>query len=297
MKPFGLALLVMTLGTFSPVGAQDPQSTQSSPKPSPPPIHAVTETPTPTNPIPPLTSPLEDIFYKNYWYLVLRDTKEVFTAPGRWNTRDWLMFGGVAAGVGTLVLFDNDIKREIRQNRDDTVTDIFDQIQPLGNEYAIGIIGSFYLTGEFFKNTRAKATALDALSATAIGSGLVANSLKYVIGRERPSEQHGAYNFGPFSGNDSFCSGHTTEAFVLASVITEHYDSPWVNFASYGLATMVGYARMNNNRHWASDIAAGAAVGTFVGKTVVRFNREHRRIKLQPIVGPDIRGAQLSMAW
>jgi membrane-associated phospholipid phosphatase len=221
----------------------------------------------------------------------------VFTAPARWDTRDWLVLGGIAAGIGTVAAFDEDIERGIRGARNNTVTDIFDNVQPLGNEYAIGIVGTFYLYGEIFKDPRAKTTALDAISASAIASGIVTNSFKYVIGRGRPTDGRGAYNFRPFSGQDSFSSGHTTEAFALASVITEHYNAPWVQVTSYGLASAVGYARLNNNRHWPSDVLAGATIGTFVGKTVVHFNQGHRQVSIQPIVGPDIHGAEMSLAW
>ena len=245
----------------------------------------------------PLAAPVEDLFKKNYWFLVILDTKEVFTAPARWDTRDWLVLGGIAAGIGTVAAFDEDIERGIRGARNNTVTNIFDNVEPLGNEYAIGIVGTFYIYGEFFKDPRAKTTALDSIAATAIASGIVTNSFKYVIGRGRPTDGHGAYNFRPFSGQDSFSSGHTTEAFALASVITEHYNAPWVEVASYGLASAVGYARLNNNRHWPSDVLTGATIGTFVGKTVVHFNARHRQVKLQPIVGSDIRGAEISLAW
>jgi hypothetical protein len=80
-------------------------------------------------------------------------------------------------------------------------------------------------------------------------------------------------------------------------VITEHYNAPWVQVSCYGLASAVGYARLNNNRHWPSDVLAGATIGTFVGKTVVHFNEKHRQVSIQPIVGPDIRGAQMSVPW
>jgi membrane-associated phospholipid phosphatase len=245
----------------------------------------------------PLAAPVEDLFKKNYWFLVILDTKEVFTAPARWDTRDWMVLGGIAAGIGTVAAFDKDIEHAIRGARNNTVTSIFDNVQPLGNEYAIGIVGSFYIYGEIFKDPRAKTTALDSIAATAIASGIVTNSFKYVIGRGRPTDGHGAYNFQPFSGQDSFSSGHTTEAFALASVISEHYDSLWVQVPAYGLASAVGYARLNNNRHWPSDVLAGAVIGTFVGKTVVHFNQRHRQISIQPIVGPDIHGAQMSMPW
>ena len=245
----------------------------------------------------PLAAPVEDLFKKNYWYLVVLDVKEVFTAPARWETRDWLVLGGLVAGIGTVAVFDEDIERAIRTHRNDTLTTIFDNVQPLGNEYAIGVIGTFYIAGEIFKDPRAKNTALDAISASAIASGIIDNALKYVVGRGRPTDNQGAYNFQPFSGRDSFASGHATEAFALASVISEHYNTPWVQFTSYGLASMVGYARLNNNRHWPSDVLAGAVIGTFVGKTVVHFNQNHRKVSLQPIVGPDIHGAQISVSW
>jgi membrane-associated phospholipid phosphatase len=245
----------------------------------------------------PLAAPVEDLFKKNYWYLVVLDTKEVFTAPARWDARDWMVLGGLVAGIGTVAAFDEDIGRAIRTHRNDTVTTIFDNVQPLGNEYAIGVVGTFYIAGEIFKDPRAKNTALDAISATAIASGIIDNSLKYIVGRGRPTDNRGGYSFQPFSGRDSFASGHATEAFALASVISEHYDTPWVRFTSYGLASMVGYARLNNNRHWPSDVLVGAAIGTFVGKTVVHFNNNHRKISLQPIVGPDIHGTQVSLSW
>src|SRR5260370_13007708 len=180
----------------------------------------------------PLAAPVEDLFKKSYWFLVMLDTKEVFTAPARWDTHDWLVLGGIAAGIGTVAAFDQDIEHGIRQARSNTVTNIFDNVQPLGNEYAVGIVGPFYIYGEFFKDPRAKTTALDAISATAIASGIVTNSFKYVIGRARPTDGSGAYNFRPVSGQDSFSSGHTTEAFALASVITEHYNAPWVQVTS-----------------------------------------------------------------
>ena len=251
----------------------------------------------PTNPLPPFTAPIEDLFERKYWYLVLLDTKEVFMSPHHWDSRDWLTLGVISAGIGTVMVFDEDINRGIRHGRSDTLTNIFDNVQPLGNEYAIGLVGTFYLWGEVFKDQRAKATALDSIAASGIASGLVVNSTKYLIGRARPTDGHGAYDFQPFSGHDSFLSGHTTEAFTLASVISEHYDSMWVKVVAYGLAGTVGYARLNNNRHWTSDVLAGAVVGTYVGKTVVHFNRDHHRLKLQPIVSADMQGAEVSMPW
>ena len=43
----------------------------------------------------------------------------------------------------------------------------------------------------------------------------------------------------------------------------------------YGGATLVGLSRMYNNAHWASDVALGAAIGTFSGIKVVRYSHAH----------------------
>lgn len=244
----------------------------------------------------PVVAPVEDLFQRNYWYEVLLDVREVFIAPSKWDTRDWLTLGGVVAGIGTVAIFDEDINHAIQRNKNGTVNDVLHAVEPFGNEYAIGVVGSFYVFGEFFKDPRAKTTALDAISASAIASGIITNVSKYAIGRSRPLDHEGAYHFAPFSGRDSFSSGHTAEAFALASVISEHYPTPWVQITSYGIAGLVGYARISEGRHWPSDVLAGAAIGTFVGKTVVHFNERHRRVALEPLLG-SINGAELSYSW
>ena len=294
----GLGLVSFSASAVTNPFAADAYRTDEVTTPEAPSTTPVTEPGVnPTNPLPPFTAPIEDLLERNYWYLAMLDTKEVFTSPVRWSSRDWLTLGGISAGIGVVMVFDEDIQHAIRRGRSDTLTNIFDNVQPLGNEYAIGIVGTFYLWGEIFKDPRAKSTALDSIAASGIASGLIVNATKYLVGRARPTDGKGAYDFQTFSGHDSFLSGHTTEAFTLASVITEHYDAWWVKVTAYGLAGTVGYARLNNNRHWTSDVLAGAVVGTYVGKTVVRFNREHHRIKLQPIVAPNLQGAEFSMAW
>jgi membrane-associated phospholipid phosphatase len=76
----------------------------------------------------------------------------------------------------------------------------------------------------------------------------------------------------------SFPSGHTTAAFAAAAAVTNETVRWWpkwqwaIGTAMFGGATMLGLSRMYNNRHWASDVVLGAAIGTFAGDKVVRFN-------------------------
>jgi membrane-associated phospholipid phosphatase len=43
----------------------------------------------------------------------------------------------------------------------------------------------------------------------------------------------------------------------------------------YGGAALMGLSRMYNNQHWASDVMAGAAIGTLIGIKVVKYTHSH----------------------
>ena len=91
----------------------------------------------------------------------------------------------------------------------------------------------------------------DAFSA-AIMAGTV-NGIKYSVKRLRPDGSR--YN--------SFPSGHTATAFMTASLLHKKYGwrSPWFSIGGYTAAAVTGVSRICNNRHWMSDVVAGAAVG------------------------------------
>jgi membrane-associated phospholipid phosphatase len=199
--------------------------------------------------------------------------------------------------VGLAFVFDEDIRSRIQRNRNSTVNSVFDALEPFGQEYSAGVLLAFYVGGEFLHDPRAKSVALDGISASIIASGLIDQPLKYVIGRSRPSKDQGAYDFHPFHGSASFPSGHATQAFAVATVISEHYESLWIRLTAYGLASAVGYARLNKDEHWTSDVLAGAAIGTFVGHVVVHFNQHHRNISLQPVIERNMQGGQISFSF
>ncbi|MBQ0030768.1 MAG: phosphatase PAP2 family protein [Bacteroidales bacterium] len=92
---------------------------------------------------------------------------------------------------------------------------------------------------------------------TAISAATV-EGLKNTVGRTRPDNQY---------ERNSFPSGHTITSFTSATILHREYGgvSPWFSVGGYTLASFVGVSRLLNNRHWASDVLAGAGFGIVAG--------------------------------
>lgn len=140
-------------------------------------------------------------------------------------------------------------------------------------EFVVLTSGRIYAGGAWYDNNRAKRFAVTLTEATLV-SGVAALGAKFVFGRERPTGANDPDTFHYFHGTKkewvSFPSGHTTTAFSWAAVTAEEFPSPWVAAAAYGTAGAVGFSRMYQDEHWASDVVAGAALGYFTDKMVCR---------------------------
>ncbi|MBH8557209.1 phosphatase PAP2 family protein [Hymenobacter negativus] len=98
------------------------------------------------------------------------------------------------------------------------------------------------------------------LAAHELDEGIVSN-LKRITAEPRP------YNAQDLS---SFPSSHTSQAFLTATLLHEQYGRqyPWVSVSGYAVATATGAMRLMGNKHWATDVLAGAAIGFLSAETV-----------------------------
>ncbi|HEV2752172.1 MAG TPA: phosphatase PAP2 family protein [Gemmatimonadales bacterium] len=93
-------------------------------------------------------------------------------------------------------------------------------------------------------------------------AGVLVTGAKLVIGRLRPFQSEEPYDLKPFSGADAFPSGHATMAFGLAAALADEIRRPWASVVLFAAAAGTGWSRLNDNKHWLSDVVAGAALGT-----------------------------------
>ena len=156
--------------------------------------------------------------------------------------------------------------------------------------FAIG--GAMYLGGRLAHNERLADLGLHGTEAIFVG--LVATgAIKGMAGRARPyMGTDSPHNFKLFRGftdgsdYSSFPSGHTLTGFAAAAAVTAETHRWWPHSTwdiapvMYGGATLIGMSRMYNNKHWASDVMMGAAIGTFAGRKVVQYHHSHPKNRI-----------------
>lgn len=137
-----------------------------------------------------------------------------------------------------------DYLNEWRGDHRVTVDDYLQYI-PLGSVYGLSLLGA-EAKHNYVDRTLELATAYVAL-------GAMVNAVKYTVREPRPDG----------SANNSFPSGHTATTFMGAELVRIEYgdDSPWISVGAYTIATAVGVLRVYNNRHWFTDVFAGAGIG------------------------------------
>ena len=231
---------------------------------------------------------------------LIDDTTATLLAPLRWDGHDWLLTGATTVGiVGVGLLLDEEIEQDSQKDRESGKDQALDKVGLLGTGVSLAVIGGLWIGGELTDSPRAVDTALDCIESSVIASGIITPSIKFIVGRERPGNGD-AFKFDPFTSfSSSFPSGHTTQAFAVASVIAANYDDqPWIGATALTIAGVVGYSRINANQHYASDVLAGAAIGTAVGWSIVRRHRQ-QTTGLTPDVGLVLGGGTegVIMKW
>lgn len=164
-----------------------------------------------------------------------------------------LIIPSVLIGYGVIGLESDQLKTWNLQVRDEVKEDIdnkvsiddFSQWAPAATVFALDAFG---VKGK--NNLRDQSTII--LTSYAIMSATVL-SLKSITKEERPDG----------SSKNSFPSGHTATAFAGAEFLFQEYKdkSVWIGIAGYTVATATGIFRVYNNRHWVTDIVAGAGIG------------------------------------
>jgi hypothetical protein len=252
--------------------------------------------------LPPKT---DTILNESKWILtsMLEDQGKLWTSPLRIKKKDLMVWIPVLTATAVTILYDEEIYSGFKefQNNHEWVSDISPVITWGGeNVFVLSVGGLFYLSGVLSGKEKARQTGLIALQ-TWIHTGIIVQVGKLLSGRQRPSYSEGKdkwYGFPaslnrfkgePTSKYDAFPSGHTIEAWALATIIAEQYkDIKIIPVISYTLATGVGLSRVTEDAHWLSDVILGGALGYSIGRFMIRERKDTHWIILPKTTGNDM---------
>lgn len=140
-----------------------------------------------------------------------------------------------------------EVRDFLNEWRGDHRTEVDDYLQyvPLASVYGFSLLGA-EAKHNYIDRTLELATAYVAV-------GVIVNGIKYTVRAPRPDG----------SSNNSFPSGHTSTTFMGAELVRIEYgeEHPWLAVGAYTIAAATGVLRVYNERHWFTDVFAGAGVG------------------------------------
>ncbi|UYQ94543.1 phosphatase PAP2 family protein [Chitinophaga horti] len=180
--------------------------------------------------------------------------------------------GLVVSGILTNANGDDAIKMEIKEMRNVNMRDFSTKIDNYLQYSPVVIAYGLDALGVKSRNPVIERSLI--LAKGAVLNYVTVNALKRVTRQLRPDET--TYNSWP--------SGHTANAFAAATFLSEEYKHrfKWMPYAAYGLASTVGALRIANNRHYISDVLAGAGFGYLSMKVAYwthqyRWSKKHRK--------------------
>ena len=209
-----------------------------------------------------------------------------------------LIIPATLIGIGFIGLESDWLKWHNQETRDElqehshplVTIDDFTQFAPLAATYTLKLCG--------VKSRHDYADMTIIAGTSYLLTSMATYSIKSITRVERPDG----------SSHNSFPSGHTATAFAGAELLRREYwnISPWIGISGYAVAAGTGFLRMYNNRHWLTDVIAGAGIGImsvqaayWLYPTITRafFKKRYNKIFVAPQFSSTSAGLTLSVVF
>jgi len=156
-------------------------------------------------------------------------------------------YGAFAGGNNFINDLDRTTRAELQEDHPlfSNKMDNFMQYAPAAAVYALHLAG-----------VKGRNSTLDATGSYMVSFAIMKASTEWVKSATKRLRPDG-------STRNSFPSGHTATSFTSAEFLMQEYKdvSPWIGYGGYAVAITTGVFRLYNNRHWVSDVVAGAGFG------------------------------------
>lgn len=191
-------------------------------------------------------------------------------SKARIPSRAWI----VPAALGVSVALDEEARESALASHSRTLDHFARVINPLGTARFLIPAMAISLVGATAAGNRSLERGTVNIVAGYVASDVVESTLKPLIGRERPHVSGNSRRFRAFTRSGdwhSFPSAHVTHITSIAEAISEQSHSAGLSLAGDLLISLVGWDRVYEDQHWASDVTATVAITSLVSRATVRW--------------------------
>lgn len=228
------------------------------------------------------------------------ESADLATTPFEVSNGNIVLTLGVAGATALAYTYDRDIQRKLQTNKNSVMRKATDAGTVAGDPFLhLGLAALVYGTAIAADSPKWKKTG-EMMGEALILADASTLIIKEAVGRGRPNTTESRGDFKPlgFKNNyDSFSSMHTASSFALASVLAATSDSFAMKSAYYLAATFISFSRIYQNKHWASDVVFGAALGELSGRVVTAYHASKNKIALAPQTYMNGAGLALVGKW
>lgn len=205
---------------------------------------------------------------RNFVKNVAFDQIHIWESPFKMRDGDatWAVPFGIV--TGSLIATDHDVSKQLATP---SRQDISNKLSNAGLYGSIAAGAGFYGLGLMTQDEHKREAGM--LSGEAfVDATLVAQALKFAVGRQRPFQ---ADHFGHIGkGGNSFPSEHAIGSFAIASVLAHEFPNPFMEIGAYGVASAVAASRVTAGQHFPSDVLVGSAFGYLIGRSIYREHHD-----------------------
>ncbi|MBO8130475.1 MAG: phosphatase PAP2 family protein [Candidatus Marinimicrobia bacterium] len=206
--------------------------------------------------------------FKAYSKHILKSGKTIINLEYHKN-----IFIAGATSLPIAFIIDKKLQTQIQKNP--IYPDYISKIGDLyGNPLGYVIVGSYIIYDNIFTKNQLNTMVSQFvfLSESVLLTATITSILKEITNRQRPNKESFM----------SFPSGHTSGSFALAAVVNKLYGKK-AGTAAYIMAAFVGTTRINDNKHYLSDVIVGAMLGTLIGRSFAKnYNDNLIKIFFEP---------------
>jgi len=228
------------------------------------------------------------------------ETVDLAWTPFQIDNGNILVTIGVGGAVGLTYVFDKNIHDKLQSSKSKSLDKAADAGSLAGDPFLHLGFAALVYGGAIAGDSPKWKEVGEMMGESLILADASTFLLKEATGRGRPDATPAKGDFKPFrfkNNYDSFPSMHTASSFALASVLAATSESFTLKAAYYSAATFVGFSRLYQDKHWASDVILGAALGELCGRVVTHYHATGQKVAIVPQTFENGAGMAMVGRW